>query len=70
MYPERVSPLTRFFLILLLSYLVYRLIRKIFREKSRVQSEVKGNADSNPLDLDDYEITDARYEDIDDSTKK
>ncbi len=58
----------RYLLLGLLVYIGYRIVKNTFRSVPKKRSEVRGRPKDRDMDLKDYEITDARYEDIDDGS--
>lgn len=57
--------LLRLLLLGALGYWGYKTIKNSF-SKSEPETEVKGKQKSDPLDLDDADISDAKFEDIED----
>ena len=54
----------RYLILALLLYVAYRFVKRTITAQNR-SNEVRGAQKKDPLDIDDAEITDARYEDID-----
>ncbi len=57
----------RFFITVLLFYIVYRIVRGVIVNYQSSQ-KVEGRQKVPPLDLKDSEVEDARFEDIDDES--
>ena len=54
----------RYLILALFLYFGYRFVKRSMTAQKK-SSEVRGKQKNDPLDIDDAEITDARYEDID-----